>query len=90
MAPGYIAVTGLAAAQKVKLTQIIPSEGAASYVDAWAIPPKGPDRDGVLEWINQTLTPKVQAYQSESLLQGVVQPSALQGSLTVLAQALPV
>ena len=43
----------------------------------WAIPPQGPDRDGVLEWINQTLTPKVQAYQSESLLQGVVQPSAL-------------
>jgi hypothetical protein len=31
----------------------------------------------VLEWINHTLTPKVQAYQSESLLQGVVQPSAL-------------
>jgi spermidine/putrescine-binding protein len=77
VAPGYIAITGLAAAQKVKLTQIIPSEGAASYVDAWAIPPKGPDRDGVLEWINQTLTPKVQAYQSESMLQGVVQPSAL-------------
>ena len=29
VAPGYIAVTGLAAAQKVKLSQIIPSEGAA-------------------------------------------------------------
>ncbi len=36
--PGYIAVTGLAASQGVKLKHIIPSEGAASYADAWAIP----------------------------------------------------
>ena len=75
--PGYIAVTGLAASQGVKLKHIIPSEGAASYADAWAIPPHGPDRDAVYEWINQTLTPKAQAYASESLLQGVVQPSAI-------------
>jgi spermidine/putrescine transport system substrate-binding protein len=74
---GYIAITGLAASQGVTLKHIIPAEGAASYCDAWAIPPEGPDRDAIYGWINHTLTPKVQAYASESLLQGVVQPAAL-------------
>jgi spermidine/putrescine transport system substrate-binding protein len=73
----YSAITALSALEGVKIGFTVPAEGAASFVDAWAIPPGSDNRATSLAWMDQTLTPQVQAYQAKSLSAGVVQPSAV-------------
>jgi spermidine/putrescine-binding protein len=56
----------------------VPSEGSATFCDAWAIPPETEDRDTAHAWINHSLTPEVQAYTATSLTQGITQPEAVE------------
>lgn len=77
--PGYSVVTSLARDAGVPMDYIVPSEGSASFTDAWAIPPESKSRDAAHAWINQTLDPKVQAYVAKSLSAGTVQDRAIAG-----------
>ena len=75
--PGYSVVTSLARDAGVPMDYIVPSEGSASFTDAWAIPPGSKSRDAAHAWMNQTLDPKVQAYVAKSLSAGTVQERAV-------------
>jgi spermidine/putrescine-binding protein len=75
--PGYSVVTSLARDAGVPMDYIVPSEGSASFTDAWAIPPGSKNSDAAHAWMNQTLDPKVQAYVAKSLSAGTVQERAI-------------
>ena len=75
--PGYSVVTSLARDAGVPMDYIVPSEGSASFTDAWAIPPGSGSRDAAHAWINHTLEPDAQAYVAKSLSAGAVQERAV-------------
>lgn len=51
-----------AADQGAKVVEVVPSEGAISWLDTWAITKGGADKlDIAYKWLNYTLTPEVQA-----------------------------
>lgn len=77
--PGYSVVTSLGRAAGVPIDYVVPTEGSASFTDAWAIPPGSDNVDSTLAWINQTLEPKAQHYVAKSLSAGVVQSRAIPG-----------
>jgi spermidine/putrescine transport system substrate-binding protein len=55
----------------------IPGEGAYIFLDSYFVPPDAPDVDTVLAYINQVLTPEVQAEGAKALSAGVVRPDAV-------------
>jgi spermidine/putrescine transport system substrate-binding protein len=76
--PGWAAVNNFAAGKGDKtVAHTIPQEGAAAFVDGYMIPPDATDLDTVYAWINETLTPEVQAQTAEFLVQGAVTPAAV-------------
>jgi spermidine/putrescine transport system substrate-binding protein len=75
--PGYSVVTSLARDAGVPMDYIVPSEGSASFTDAWAIPPGSKNVETTHAWINHTLEPKSQAYVAKSLSAGTVQDRAI-------------
>jgi spermidine/putrescine transport system substrate-binding protein len=76
--PGWSAVNVFAADKgKTTIMHTIPEEGGHAYADAWFIPPDSDDVDTVYAFINESLTPEVQAEQAKSLAAGVVIPDAV-------------
>jgi spermidine/putrescine transport system substrate-binding protein len=76
--PGWAAVNAFAGAKgynSVKHT--IPKEGANSFVDGYMIPSGAPEIDTAYAYINEALTPEVQAQTAEYLVQACVVPEAL-------------
>jgi spermidine/putrescine transport system substrate-binding protein len=76
--PGWAAVNNFAAGKGDKtVAHTVPQEGAAAFTDGYMIPPDAPEMDTVYAWINQALTPEVQAQTAEFLVQGAVTPAAV-------------
>jgi spermidine/putrescine transport system substrate-binding protein len=83
---GWAAVGSFAKEKNVTVKSIVPSEGSYSFCDAFAIPPDADNAETVHAWINEALSPKVQAETAEYLSAGVVVPAAVdQMSKTVKA-----
>ncbi|MBI2195253.1 MAG: spermidine/putrescine ABC transporter substrate-binding protein [Planctomycetes bacterium] len=61
MAHGWSGEVATARTQNSELEFAIPKEGTLMFVDSWAIPRGGPNRDLALEFINFTLRPEVSA-----------------------------
>ncbi len=55
----------------------IPQEGGYIFLDSYFIPPDAPDVDTVYAYINEVLSPEVQAEGAKSLSAGVVRPDAV-------------
>ena len=75
--PGWAAINVWAAARNVNVQMTIPVEGGYSFCDALAIPAQSDNVDSVLAWINEAISPAVQACQSLNLAAGVVTPNAI-------------
>jgi spermidine/putrescine transport system substrate-binding protein len=74
---GWAAVGVFARQKGVKTVKsTIPKEGSFSFCDSYAIPPTVNNVDTVHAFINQALTPEVQAAQAEFLSAGIVTPDA--------------
>jgi spermidine/putrescine transport system substrate-binding protein len=73
---GWAAVGSFAKEKDVVVKSIVPKEGSYSFSDAFAIPTTVDNADTVHAWINEALTPEVQAATAESLSAGVVVPAA--------------
>ena len=76
--PGWAAVNNFAAGKGYEtVAHTVPQEGAAAFVDGYMIPQEAPDLDTVYAFINQALTPEVQAETAEFLVQAAVSPAAV-------------
>jgi spermidine/putrescine transport system substrate-binding protein len=75
--PGWAAVNVWAQERGVNVQHTIPKEGGFTFIDAYAIPKNADNVDATVEWINQALTPDVQACQAAYLAAGVVNPDAV-------------
>ena len=75
--PGWAAVNVWAQERGVNVRHAIPKEGGFTFIDAYAIPKNADNVDTALAWVNQTLTPEVQACQAAYLAAGVVNPEAV-------------
>ena len=76
--PGWAAVNSFAAGKgDMTVAHTVPQEGAAAFVDGYMIPPEATDLDTVYAFINEALTPEVQAQTAEFLVQGAVSPAAV-------------
>jgi spermidine/putrescine transport system substrate-binding protein len=73
---GWAAVGSFAKEKDVVVKSIVPDEGSFSFCDAFAIPPEADNADTVHAWINQALSPEVQAQTADSLSAGIVVPTA--------------
>jgi spermidine/putrescine transport system substrate-binding protein len=83
---GWAAVGSFAKEKNVTVKSIVPSEGSYSFCDAFAIPPDADNAETVHAWINEALSPEVQAETAAYLSAGVVVPAAVdQMSKTVKA-----
>lgn len=75
---GWAAVNSFAAAKGVKTIKTnTPKEGSASFCDAWAIPPTADNVDTALAWINQVISPEINAKAAEYLVGGVTVADAV-------------
>jgi spermidine/putrescine transport system substrate-binding protein len=75
--PGWAAVNVWASDRGVNVAHTIPEEGGFTFIDAFAIPSQADNYDTSIEWINEALSPKVQACAAASLAAGVVTPDAV-------------
>ena len=75
--PGWAAVNVWAGERDLNVGMYIPQEGATTFIDAYAIPPESDNRETALAWINESISPEVQACQAEALAAGVVTPDAV-------------
>jgi spermidine/putrescine transport system substrate-binding protein len=75
--PGWAAMNVWAKARQVNVKMIVPSEGSYSFCDAFAIPVQSDNVETVLAWINEALSPEVQACQALNLSAAVVNPLAV-------------
>jgi spermidine/putrescine-binding protein len=75
--PGWAAVNVWSQERGVNVQTVIPKEGAATFIDAYAIPPDCDNRETVLAWINESIGPEMQACQAEGLAGGVVNPDGV-------------
>jgi spermidine/putrescine transport system substrate-binding protein len=75
--PGWAAVNVWAADRGANIQHTIPDEGGFAFIDALAIPAKTDNLETVTQWINEAISPKVQACQAAALAAGVVNPEAV-------------
>jgi spermidine/putrescine transport system substrate-binding protein len=75
--PGWAAINVWAADRKVNVKMTIPAEGGYCFCDALAIPAQSDNVDTVLAWINEAISPQVQACQAANLAAGVVNSKAI-------------
>jgi spermidine/putrescine-binding protein len=75
--PGWAALNVWAGASGVNVKMNVPIEGGFAFTDAFAIPIGSDNVETTLEWINEALSPEVQACQASALAAGVVNPKAL-------------
>ncbi len=74
---GWAPVDVWAQEQGADVKSTIPVEGSWSFCDAWAIPPTTDNKETVLAFINESLSPEGQAQSAEALAGGVVTPEAV-------------
>lgn len=73
MFPGWAAVNSFALqAGKDTIQLAIPKEGGMATTDAWAIPPGADNVDTAYAWINETLSPQINADAAAYLVGGTV------------------
>jgi len=76
--PGWSAVGSFAAAKgKDTIKHTVPKEGAQTFLDAFFVPAGAKNTDAVYAYINEALTPEVQAQAADTLSQGIVNPKAV-------------
>ncbi|MCJ7569443.1 MAG: extracellular solute-binding protein [Anaerolineales bacterium] len=75
--PGWAAVNSWAQERGVNVQHTIPAEGGFTFIDAFAIPAGADNYDTAIAWINESLSPEVQACQAAALAAGVVNPEAV-------------
>jgi len=75
--PGWAAVNVWAQDRGTNVQHTIPEEGGFTFIDAFAIPAQADNYDTSIEWINEALSPKVQALAAAALSAGVVTPDAV-------------
>ena len=75
--PGWAALNVWAAASNVNVKMNVPKEGGFAFTDAYAIPVGADNVDTTLAFINEALSPEVQACQALALSAGVVNPKAV-------------
>lgn len=75
---GWAAIGVGAKGKGVEINSIVPEEGSYTSVDAFAVPPTADNAETVHAFINEALTPKVQAEAAESLASGIVNPAAVE------------
>ena len=69
---GWAAVNSFAAGSGVDTIKTATAkEGSASFCDAWAIPPTADNVDTSLAWINEVISPEINAKAAEYLVGGV-------------------
>jgi spermidine/putrescine transport system substrate-binding protein len=74
---GWSAVDVWAQDKGADVKSVIPTEGSFSFCDAYAIAPGTDNLETAHAFINEALTPEVQAAQAEALSAGVVTPGAI-------------
>jgi spermidine/putrescine-binding protein len=74
---GWSAVGLWARDKGAKVEDIIPQEGTYTSCDSWAIPKTTRNRDTAYAWINQALSPQVQAQAAVALGSAVTSPEAV-------------
>jgi spermidine/putrescine transport system substrate-binding protein len=75
--PGWAAVNVWAQERGANIQHTIPEEGGFTFIDAFAIPAVSDNVETVLAWINESLSPEIQACQAAALAAGVVNPDAV-------------
>ena len=75
--PGWAAVNVWAQQRNTNVRITIPSEGTYSFCDALAVPVHADNEATAMAWINEALSPSVQACQAKALSAGVVNPKAV-------------
>lgn len=75
--PGWGAVNVWSAERGAQVEMNIPKEGAFTFIEAFAMPEGSDNPATVHAWMNQALSPEVQACAAASLAGGVVNPAAL-------------
>ena len=75
--PGWAAINIWSQDRGVNVQHTLPVEGGYTFVDAYAIPKQSDNVVTATAWINEALTPEVQACQAASLAAGVVNPEAV-------------
>jgi spermidine/putrescine transport system substrate-binding protein len=76
--PGWAAVNVWAQERGANVQHTMPAEGGFTFIDAFAIPAQADNYDTSIEWINEALSPQVQACAAAALSAGVVTPDAVQ------------
>jgi spermidine/putrescine-binding protein len=75
---GWAAVNKFALdAGKDTIKTMLPAEGGYTFCDSWAVPPTVDNVEAVYGWINQTLTPEVNAQAAIGLVGGVTVADAV-------------
>jgi spermidine/putrescine transport system substrate-binding protein len=74
---GWSAVGLWARDKGAKVESLIPKEGTYTSCDAWAVPKTTPNRDTAYAWINEALSPEVQAEAAVALGTAVTSPEAV-------------
>jgi spermidine/putrescine transport system substrate-binding protein len=74
---GWAAVNVWAQARNTNVQFTLPAEGGYTFVDAFSLPAKAENTETVQAWINEALSPEVQACQAKALAAGVVNPKAI-------------
>ncbi len=76
--PGWAAVNNFAAGKgDTHVQHTVPKEGSATFSDAYMIPQGATDLDTVYGFINEAFSPEAQAQEAENLVQGAVNPKAV-------------
>jgi spermidine/putrescine transport system substrate-binding protein len=75
---GWAAMNSFAAAAGLETVKTASAtEGSASFCDAWAIPPTADNTDTALAWINEVITPEINAQAAIYLVGGVTVADAV-------------
>jgi spermidine/putrescine-binding protein len=74
---GWSAVDVWAQEKGADVQSVLPEEGSFSFCDSYAIPPTSDNVETTLAFINEALSPEVQAAQAQSLSAGAVVPEAV-------------
>jgi spermidine/putrescine transport system substrate-binding protein len=74
---GWAAMNVWAQEKGADVQSVLPKEGSFSFVDAYALPKDAPNAASALGFMNESLSPKVQAEQAALLSAGTVNPKAV-------------
>jgi spermidine/putrescine transport system substrate-binding protein len=75
--PGWAALNIWAGERGVNVQHTIPAEGGFAFIDAFAVPASADNVETSVQWINEAISPQIQACQAAALAAGVVNPDAV-------------